>query len=140
MASSNVLVRVSASELFAEEMIKLPLVLGEHREGWDTALRHALLRRQELENIASSEQDYIRPILLVQAEPVNGEATVDVIRKHLTSEDGERIPSEWVAVATGTTRELDNVNLQDPTCPIRVIITVEALKEGWDCPFAYVLS
>jgi len=26
-----------------------------------------------------------------------------------------------------------------PICPIRFIITVQALKEGWDCSFAYVL-
>jgi type III restriction enzyme len=26
------------------------------------------------------------------------------------------------------------------TCPVRYIITINALKEGWDCPFAYVLA
>ena len=26
-----------------------------------------------------------------------------------------------------------------PKCPVRIIITVEKLREGWDCPFAYVL-
>jgi type III restriction enzyme len=25
-------------------------------------------------------------------------------------------------------------------CPVRVIITKDALREGWDCPFAYVLA
>lgn len=25
-------------------------------------------------------------------------------------------------------------------CPVRYIITVNALKEGWDCPFAYILA
>ena len=29
--------------------------------------------------------------------------------------------------------------LFDERCPIRFIITVQALREGWDCPFAYVL-
>lgn len=28
----------------------------------------------------------------------------------------------------------------DYNCPIRYIITVNALKEGWDCPFAYILA
>ena len=27
-----------------------------------------------------------------------------------------------------------------PDCPVRYIITVNALKEGWDCPFAYILA
>ena len=41
-------------------------------------------------------------------------------------------------VATGTQRELDGVNLFDPACMVDIVITVEALKEGWDCSFAYV--
>lgn len=28
----------------------------------------------------------------------------------------------------------------DENCPVRYIITVNALKEGWDCPFAYILA
>ncbi|WP_295937249.1 DEAD/DEAH box helicase family protein [uncultured Xanthomonas sp.] len=139
MATSNVLVRVSASQLFAEQMIKLPVLLEEHLDGWDVALRHALLRRQELEEIAKKEPDYIRPILLIQAEHRGGEATVETIYEHLTSEDGERIDKDWVKIATGDQRELDGIDLFDPECPVRVIITMEALKEGWDCSFAYVL-
>lgn len=139
MHTSNVLVRVSASQLFAEEMIKLPVLLEEHLDGWDVALRHALLRRQELEDIAKKEPDYIRPILLIQAEHKGGEATVETIYEHLTGEDGERIDKDWVKIATGDQRELDGIDLFASDCPVRVIITMEALKEGWDCSFAYVL-
>lgn len=139
MTTSNVLVRVSASQLFAEEMIKLPVLLEEHLDGWDVALRHALLRRQELEKIARKEPDYIRPILLIQAEHKGGEATVETIYEHLTGEDGERIDKDWVRIATGDQRELDGIDLFARDCPVRVIITMEALKEGWDCSFAYVL-
>lgn len=139
MATSNVLVRVSASQLFAEEMIKLPVLLEEHLDGWDVALRHALLRRQELEEIAKKEADYIRPILLIQAEHKGGEATVETIYEHLISDDGERIDKAWVKIATGDQRELDGIDLFAGDCPVRVIITMEALKEGWDCSFAYVL-
>lgn len=139
MATSNVLVRVSASQLFAEQMIKLPVLLEEHLDGWDVALRHALLRRQELEEIAKKESDYIRPILLIQAEHKGGEATVETIYEHLIGGDGERIDKSWVKIATGDQRELDGIDLFAPDCPVRIIITMEALKEGWDCSFAYVL-
>lgn len=139
MATSNVLVRVSASQLFAEQMIKLPVLLEEHLTGWDVALRHALLRRQELEETAKKEPDYIRPILLIQAEHKGGDATVEAIYAHLTGEDGERIDKSWVKIATGEQRELDGIDLFSADCPVRVIITMEALKEGWDCSFAYVL-
>ena len=35
---------------------------------------------------------------------------------------------------------MKGINLSDPTCQVRYIITVNALKEGWDCPFAYILA
>ena len=38
-------------------------------------------------------------------------------------------------------KEVDDVGgLMDRGCPIRYIITKSALQEGWDCPFAYVLT
>ena len=52
--------------------------------------------------------------------------------------DVEQIPPGRIAVATGDQRELDGIDLFDPACPIDYVITVEALKEGWDCSFAYV--
>jgi type III restriction enzyme len=134
---SNVLYHVSAQELKAEQMIKLPIVLAEHPTGWKDAVRDAILRCNSLAIAAQKEPDYIRPIVLFQAQPRGGEATVDVLRAHLIEQ--EKLPAEQIAVATGDQKELDGINLFDPTCPIRYVITVEALKEGWDCSFAYVL-
>jgi type III restriction enzyme len=135
---NNVLYHVAAAELKAEQMIKLPIVLAEHPQGWRECLRDARITRDRLELIAQREPDYLRPIALVQAMPINGEATVAVVRQHLIEQ--EAIPESEIAVATGTQKELDGVNLFDPACPIRYVITVEALKEGWDCSFAYVLA
>lgn len=135
---NNVLYSVSAAELKTAEMIKLPIVLTEHPDGWQACLRDALLQRQKLELEAQKEADYIRPILLVQAQPKGGEATVDAVKAHLIA--NEHIPETEIAVATGAVKELENINLFAPDCPIRVVITVEALKEGWDCSFAYVLA
>ena len=50
------------------------------------------------------------------------------------------IPKEEIAIKTGDKDELKHVDLLSPDCPVRYIITVNALKEGWDCPFAYVLA
>lgn len=135
---NNVLYHVSAAELKAEQMIKLPIVLAEHPQGWQECLRDAVLTRARLELLAQKEVDYVRPIVLLQAEPKGGAATVDVVRNHLIGQ--ENVPADQIAVATGTQKELDGVNLFDPACPVRYVITVEALKEGWDCSFAYVLA
>ncbi len=132
---SNVLYHVSAEALKAEQMIKLPIVLQAH-PNWQEAVRDALLTRKRLAAEAVNEDDYLRPILLLQAEDKAGEVTVEKLRAHLLEQ--EHVAEAQIAVATGTQRELDGVNLFDPACPVEIVITVEALKEGWDCSFAYV--
>jgi len=132
---SNVLYHVSAAELKAEEMIKLPIILTEH-QNWQDAVRDAVINRNKLAIDAQKDTDYIRPIALFQAEPKNSEVTVEVLKNYLTKE--LNIEDEKIAVATGKQRELDGLNLFEQSCPIEHIITIEALKEGWDCSFAYV--
>lgn len=139
MPDSNVIFHVGAQALAAEDMIKLPIVLMEHKTGWKDAVCDAILTRDRLEGIAAKEPDYIRLVLLFQAEDVNGEANVETLLAHLTSAEGEKLDRRQIAVATGEQKELDGIVLADATCPIRFVITVKALKEGWDCPFAYVL-
>jgi len=138
VAGNNVLYHVSAQELKAEQMIKLPIVLAEHPEGWRDCLRDAILTRDRLELLAQKETEYLRPIALIQAAPRGNEATVDIVRRHLIEQ--QKIQEAQIAVATGSQKELDGIDLFDPACQIRYVITVEALKEGWDCSFAYVLA
>jgi len=133
--NSNVLYKVSASELKAEDMIKLPVRLAEH-QSWEDAITNAIQTRQRLEELAAQEDSYIRPIVLFQAENIDKEVTVDVILKYLIEQ--EEIPVDQIAVATGNEKGLDGVDLFSQDCNIRYVITVQALKEGWDCSFAYV--
>ena len=53
--------------------------------------RRAVLTRDRLEIIAAKEADYLRPVLLFQAEDVNGEANVETLLAHLSSADGEKL-------------------------------------------------
>ncbi len=133
--NSNILHSVTAQELKAAEMIKLPIILAEH-DSWQNAVNGAIAARAALDEAVKDEADYIRPIVLFQAQPRNEEVTVEELRKHLV--DVEQISEEKIAVATGDQRDLDGINLFDSKCPIEYVITVEALKEGWDCSFAYV--
>ena len=133
---SNILHSVSAMELKDAEMIKLPVRLEEH-ETWEGAVTGAILKRAELaEEAAKDRAAYIRPIVLFQAEDKNREVTVEVLRHHLI--ETHHIDGNAIAVATGDQRGLDGIDLFKPDCPIEYVITVEALKEGWDCSFAYV--
>ena len=140
---SNVLHSVSAAELKAEAMIKLPIRLSA-RQNWRELFSDAIVCRNGLEKVASLERqetgEYIRPIMLLQAQPNRQDQdniTVDVVKKCLLED--HRIPKEQIAISTGAIKELEGVDILDPECPIRYVITVRALSEGWDCPFAYVL-
>lgn len=146
---SNVLHSVSAAELKAEEMIKLPVVL-ETEPNWQQCLTDALGRRDDLQKLADDERRtgaaYLRPIVLIQAEPRRaGVETLDVerVRSELTT--NHRIPAEAIVVATSEERGLEAIDadfklgINDPACPVKFVITQKALAEGWDCPFAYIL-
>jgi len=133
---NNILHSVTAQELKNEEMIKMPVVLDEALT-WQGAVNSAILKRAELQSYAALDREgYIRPIVLFQAQKKGEEVTVEVLKQHLI--DNENIAPEKIAVATGKQRELDGIDLFNPDCPIEYIITIEALKEGWDCSFAYV--
>ena len=82
---------------------------------------------------------YIRPIVLFQAQPRTGEnsETYDKIKSKLVDMG---IKAEEIVIKTADVDELGKTDLLSRDCPIRYIITVNALKEGWDCPFAYILA
>lgn len=140
--SSNIISFVDASNLKKENMVKLPVIVYNRKTQSDV-FSDAINIRAKLETQAKKEQTdsgrYIRPIVLFQAQPKTDRdsTTFEKIKNTLT-EGG--IPAEQIAIKTADVNELRNVDLLSPDCPIRFIITVNALKEGWDCPFAYVLA
>ena len=109
------------------------VLLTEHAN-WQEAIADTIRNVNKLNEIAKTDSSYIRPIALIQAEDKNREVNVEFLKNHLVNV--EKISSETIAIATGSQRELDGINLFDPNCKILYIITVEALKEGWDCSFA----
>ena len=146
---SNVLHSVSAAELKAEEMIKLPIVL-ETEPNWQQCLADAIARRDELHKLADEERrsgsNYLRPIVLIQSEPHRqGIDTLNVERVHQELIDNHRIPPQEIIIATGEEKGLEKIDkeyrkgIADEACPVKYVITQKALAEGWDCPFAYIL-
>ncbi len=141
--ASNVLHHVSAAELKAADMIKLPVILRGRPEPRDT-IGDAIAWLDELASTAAAEEaetgEFVRPVMLVQAEPKSKDKPTlhaEEVKKLLVEDF--RVPPEHIALATGNAREIDGVDLFDRDCKIRFIITQQALREGWDCSFAYVL-
>ncbi len=150
---ANVLVEILGRDLLAEEMIKLDLHIScRPNASWRDTLLAAVEHRERLEEEArelrADDGAYIRPICLVQVERTgrdqreSGLVHAEDVREYL-HQHGRIAPAE-VAVKSSQTDELKEVDdiggLLSTDCPIRYIITKQALQEGWDCSFAYVLA
>lgn len=138
--NSNIISYVDAAQLKAENMVKLPVIVY-NRPSQEEVIADALDLQNKLEELANAETHgrYIRPIVLFQAQPKQAEnkETFEKLKQRLVDNG---IPKEEIAIKTAEINELKNVDLQSPDCKIKYIITVNALKEGWDCPFAYILA
>ena len=150
---ANVLVEILGRELNAEEMIKLDLHIRNKAGGdWRGTLLDAVEHRKRLETEAGHHEaesgTYIRPICVIQVERTGkqqrkpGYIHTDDVREYLLQHPG--IAPEHIAVKTSSKDELKDVDdiggLMSRDCPIRFIISKQALQEGWDCSFAYVLA
>lgn len=140
--NSNILSYVDARELKKENMVKLPVIVY-NRTSRKSVIMDAIQLRNVLEQQAIAEEQaggqYIRPIVLFQAQPNTGSdsETFGKVKQMLMEYD---IPEEQIAIKTSKIDDLKEINLMHRDCPVRYIITVNALKEGWDCPFAYILA
>ena len=92
----------------------------------------------------NAEGRYIRPILLVRVERTGREQRdgrfihAEDVKEYLLEHCG--VPEDAIRFKISGKDELGDEDLLHNSCPVRVIITKDALREGWDCPFAYVLA
>ena len=147
---ANILVDVRGTDLERAEMIKLPINVDVRPwPDWQSCLTASMEKLDGLERSAraldADTSRYIRPILLVQVERTGADQR-DAGLIH--AEDARAfllqlgLQERQIAIKTSEKDELkqpENIDLLSPTCEVRVIITKQALQEGWDCPFAYVL-
>ena len=146
---SNLLVDISGTELKAEQMIKMPLnVVNIVHADWKRTLTeaHAQLDtlKAEARRFQSASGRYIRPIMIVRVDRTGNdqrggtELHAEDVREFL--QDKLSVKPEAIAVKSASLDEIGVTDLLDPSCEIRYIITKDALREGWDCPFAYILA
>ncbi|GAB3503148.1 DEAD/DEAH box helicase [Emticicia fontis] len=147
--NSNIISFIDALELKKENMVKLPVIVYNHQDKTEV-INSSLQLQQRLELQAKEEQKkggrYIRPIVLFQVQPKNGIAfsneeeektNVQKLKEKLLE---LKIPEAQIKIKTASINEIKGIDLMSDTCEVRYIITINALKEGWDCPFAYILA
>ena len=136
--SSNIIHYTNAMELKQENMVKLPVFLCNF-VNVASVIENAISLQNRLEAIAKNENANLRPIVLFQAQGgANEDAhTFEKLKNKLVNIGIEK---EQIAIKTAKINELNGVDLSHKDCKIRYIITINALKEGWDCPYAYILA
>jgi type III restriction enzyme len=140
--NSNIVSLVPAIELKKEHMVKLPVIVYNNHDKTEV-INNALHLQRKLENLAKKQETeggkYIRPIVLFQAQPKTKDdnTTFEKLKEQLL---GLGIPESHIKIKTANIDELKGIDLLSKECEVRYIITINALKEGWDCPFAYILA
>ena len=141
-ANSNIVSLVPAIELKKEHMVKLPVIVYNNHDKTEV-INNALHLQRKLEHLAKKQEaaggKYIRPIVLFQAQPKTNDdsTTFEKLKEQLLSLG---IPEGQLKIKTANIDELKGIDLMSKECEVRYIITINALKEGWDCPFAYILA
>ena len=146
---SNILVNISGTELQAEEMIKLPIEVHSFTNSdWKHTLAETQKKVEQLEEEArqlqARENRYVRPIALVRVQRTGreqrdqGNIHAEDVREYLIR--NLSVPEAWIRVQSSENKELGHEDLLSEHSPVRWILTKDALKEGWDCSFAYVLA
>lgn len=147
--NSNILVNIGGQELNREEMIKLDLhITNKATLNWKDAMLAAVEKRNLLEQKAREFEgntgEYVRPICLIQVERTGKEQKG---KKYIHSEDVKEylikqcgISEEEIAIKSSEKDDIEGIDLLSKDCKVRYIITKQALQEGWDCAFAYILT
>ena len=146
---SNDLVKITGRELHDEEMIKLDIhLINKTTPKWQDTLLSSFEKLAELEKIAREYEantgKYIRPSCLIQVERTGKDQRDS---KFIHAEDAKEflikkcnVPMEQIAIKSSEKDDIEGIDLFANDCPIRFIITKQALQEGWDFSFAYVLT
>lgn len=146
---SNELVKITGRELHEEEMIKLDIHLTNKTSlDWKDTMLASFEKQNQLEKLAKEYEEntgeYIRPICLIQVERTGKDQRgSDFIHAEDAKEYLIRqcnVPETHIAIKSSEKDDIEGIDLFSKSCNIRYIITKQALQEGWDCSFAYILT
>ena len=142
-SNSNIISIVEAWELKKEHMVKLPIVVY-NRKNKEQVIADAIELRDSLDKMAQKAvaegRKYIRPVVLFQAEMNKNEDATTYEKLKQSIIKNYKVNEDEIAIKIAGRDEISKKDLFAEDCKIKYIITINALKEGWDCSFAYILA
>lgn len=144
---SKVVYHYPLARAIADKLVKTPVLVGRRDERTDveTQLRDGLrlleAKRQAVEVFAKATvAPSVNPVMFVVADTIgNANEVADVLRRpgFFPDDYDSRILVIHSEAPDDALARLDEV--EDPANPVRVIVSVSMLKEGWDVKNIYVI-
>lgn len=132
----KVIYRYTLAEAIADQLVKVPVIVyrQDGLKDTHTQLADAVKLRQAKEPTwhawaAANDRDQVSPVLFVVCQTIKDAETVSGMLAELLPGDGEvlLITSESSDVALAALADVET-----PGSPVRAIVSVDKLKEGWD--------
>lgn len=138
VAAGKVVYQYPLAAAIADRLVKVPVIVyrADGRKDLQTQLADACALRAAKEPVwtafaEAAEREVVRPVLFVVAQTI---ADANNIASELRRDD--LLPDEdAVLVVTGESPDSDLEKLErveSPASPVRAIVSVDKLKEGWD--------
>lgn len=144
----QIIFRYPLAAAIADKLVKTPVIVGRRDDRKDSLTKltdGVMLLNAKREAIAAYAQGTgatsINPVMLVVAKDI---ADADEYGTILRSEEffsGEFAESVLVVHSKAPDEALEALDkVEDPASPVRIIISVGMLKEGWDVKNVYVIA
>lgn len=148
----DIIYRYPLAAAIAEEYVKTPVIVGRRDDKKDPAtklwdgLRLLALKRKVADRHAQAEEKpRINPVMLVVAKDITeADEWAHIVRSSDfldgQYQDAVLVVHSKAAKDDSNAEELRSLqDVENPDSPIRVVISVAMLKEGWDVKNVYVL-
>jgi type III restriction enzyme len=146
--TDQIIFRYPLAAAIADRLVKTPVIVGRKDDRMDSLTKLAdgvtLLRAKEeaiTSYVAAMKAAPVNPVMLVVAKSIEDAEEYGAI---LRSEDffqGAYADSVLVVHSNAPDQALAELaKVEDPHSPVRIIISVGMLKEGWDVRNVYVIA
>lgn len=144
----QIIYRYPLAAAVADQLVKTPVIVGRRDERDDAitqltdGVRLLELKEQFIQKWCAVQGiDPINPVMLAVAQTIDDAQMYDEIIRSTSFMDGRYADAVLTIHSQSPDEALEMLeNVEDPDSPVRIIISVGMLKEGWDVKNVYVLA
>ncbi len=139
----NIIYKVGAAQLIANELIKHPLIVHtEPNLDRNGLLEKVVRHREHLERDLFSDNNYrVKPKVLLSCRRTGPDHAEDPLSvqslRALLLDLG--IDESAIAIESSTQDDLTGVDIDDRFCPVEFVLTKTKLMEGWDAKSVFFI-